>query len=154
MTSCLQAVLLVGFQAEDFDSFQGLMLDMDADMVSLHCCDAAMLAGTLREALTASSPGWRPAPLGTRRAVILSGMYTAEVLDVVGAYRDASLPAAVFAATVPNNYEGVVSELVDEIFSDDKASVRHCDVVLMRVGSRLLSPRSTPLHGWQAREIL
>lgn len=151
-------MLLVGFEAEDFDSFQSLMLDMDADMVSLHCCDAPMLAGTLREALESSAPGWRPAPLGTplgtRRAVILSGMYTAEVLDVVGAYRDASLPAAVFAAAVPNNYEGVVSELVDEIFSDDKASVRHWDVVLMRVGSRLLSPSSTPLHGWRAREIL
>jgi len=51
-------------------------------------------------------------------------MFTAEVVDVVGAYRDSGQPPAVFAAAVPRNYERVVGELLNEVYEDDAAIVR------------------------------
>lgn len=45
-----------------------------------------MLGGTLQQALDTESPSYEAPPLGTRRAVILSGMYSSEVVGVVQAY--------------------------------------------------------------------
>jgi hypothetical protein len=50
-------------------------------------------------------------------------MFGAEVVDVMGAYRDSGLPQPVWAAAVPNNYERVVSELVAEVHADNAAMV-------------------------------
>lgn len=116
------AVLLVGFQETDFAAFQQLMNDMEADMVPLYCADGVAMRRSLQSALEEGKPGFQPAPLGTRRAVILSGMYTAEVVDIVSMYREEGLPPAVFAAAVPRNYGSQVAALVDEIYSDDAAA--------------------------------
>ncbi|KXZ46054.1 hypothetical protein GPECTOR_47g329 [Gonium pectorale] len=92
------AVLLVGFQAAEVESFRAFMLDMEADMV-------------------------KP-PLGTRRTVFLSGMVGAEVVEVIAAYKDAGMPPTVWAAAVPNNYGRIVKELVAEVHADNAAMVR------------------------------
>ena len=46
-----QAVLLIGFLQHEVDSFRGMMLDMDADIVRLIRCSRAMLRGSLQAAL-------------------------------------------------------------------------------------------------------
>ena len=62
---------------------------------------------------------WRvQPPLGSKRAVILSGMSAAEVMGVIGAYRDAGLPETVWAAAVPANFDRKVAALVDDIYGD------------------------------------
>ena len=74
----LQALLLVGFSASEFKEIQAFMNSMDAQMVALHAADATALQGKLCDAFT-GDPGYREAPRGTQRAVIMSGMYTSEV---------------------------------------------------------------------------
>ena len=101
-----QAVLLIGFLQHEVDSFRSMMLDMDADVVRMICCSRLMLRGSLQAALEVDAvPDYEQArihsdwpclliacmalqsergcaaqpPLGTRRAVILSGMSSAEV---------------------------------------------------------------------------
>ncbi|KAK9838493.1 hypothetical protein WJX81_002737 [Elliptochloris bilobata] len=114
------AVLLIGFLQHEVDSFRSMMLDMDADIVRLICCNRAMLRGSLQDALEVDAvPDYeQAAAVGTRRAVILSGMSSAEVLEVIDAYRDAGLPPALWAAAVPMNYERPVRELLEDIARD------------------------------------
>jgi hypothetical protein len=51
---------------------------------------AAAMEGSLGAALEATpAPGWEAPPLGTRRVVFLSGMYAAEVMETISAYREA-----------------------------------------------------------------
>ena len=47
----LQAVLLVGFLQLEVEHFRSFMLEMDADMVRLICCNRAMLRNTMQDAL-------------------------------------------------------------------------------------------------------
>ena len=75
----MQAVLLVGFDAATFAEFQAVMQSMDADMVPLFCASPATMKGSLQQALEGQEPGFCEPPEGARRALIVSGMYTAEV---------------------------------------------------------------------------
>jgi hypothetical protein len=75
----VQAVLLVGFDEGHFEQFQAMMQGMGASMVPIMCAGACTLQGSLQEALEGGSPGFVTPPSGARRAVFLSGMYTAEV---------------------------------------------------------------------------
>lgn len=118
------AVLLVGFLSEEVDAFRKLMLDMEADMVKIIPCTRAQLGSSLQQALESEYPVYEQPPLGTRRTVFLSGMFGAEVVDVIGGYRESGLPQAVWAAAVPNNYKRLVSELVSEVHADNAAMVR------------------------------
>lgn len=52
-------------------------------------CTRAMAEGTLLAALESMYPAYEQPPLGTRRTLFLSGMYSSELVDVVGAYKDA-----------------------------------------------------------------
>ncbi|KAF5830672.1 hypothetical protein DUNSADRAFT_14210 [Dunaliella salina] len=91
-----QAVLLAGFMSEqEVADFQNMMNEMGATM-------------------------FRP-PLGTRRTVVLSGMYDGEVIEVVSAYRESGQPPAVFAAAVPNNMDRQLLSLVAEVHREDAA---------------------------------
>ena len=67
------------------------MEGIEATMVTLIPATRAMLGGTLGAALAASSPppAYEAPPLGTRRAMVLSGMYGAEVVSVIQAYQEA-----------------------------------------------------------------
>lgn len=116
------AVLLIGFLPEDYAAFCSLMEDMEADMVKVVPCTKVMMSGTLQEALEVQEPpSYEQPALGQRRALVLSGMYGAEVIEVVSAYKEAGLPPAVFAAAVPNNYQRVISGLVEEVYADHNA---------------------------------
>lgn len=75
----IQAALLVGFDEEQFEEFQTMLQGMGADMVPIMCADARSLQGSLQEALNEGTRGFVAPPAGARRAVFLSGMYTAEV---------------------------------------------------------------------------
>jgi hypothetical protein len=68
----------------------------------------------------ADAPGPVQPPLGQRRAVIMSGMFTSEVLEVISGYKDAGLPPTVFAAAVPNNYARAVGEVVESCWWVDR----------------------------------
>jgi hypothetical protein len=74
----VQALLQVGFSQSEFQKIQDFMLEMDADMVTLYSADAAVLKKPLCDAFE-GEPGFKDAPEGTPRAIIMSGMYTSEV---------------------------------------------------------------------------
>jgi hypothetical protein len=42
-----------------------------------------------------------------------------QVMEVIGAYRDAPLPPTVFAGAVPNNWECPLDDLLRELYNDD-----------------------------------
>eukprot|EP00877_Chromochloris_zofingiensis_P001393 jgi/Chrzof1/11254/Cz05g29170.t1 len=117
------AVLLVGFMQQEVDAFRQLMNDMDADIVKIVPCTQAMLQGTLQQAMESQYPQYEQPPLGTHRAVIMSGMYGSEVVEVISACRDAGLPPCVFAAAVPNNWSRNVKELTEAVWRDHSAMV-------------------------------
>lgn len=112
------AVLLVGYMQDEVEKFRKMMIEMDADTVKIIPCTVALLDGSLQDALESDFPRYEQPPLGQRRAVIMSGMYGSEVVEVVSAYKDEGLPPTVFAAAVPNNYSRIVKELVKEIWAD------------------------------------
>lgn len=124
------AVLLIGFLQGDVEKFRKMMADMDADMVKIIPCSQRMLDQTLQNALESSPPKFEQAPLGQKTAVILSGMYASEIVEVISAYKENGLPATVFAAAVPKNYDHIVRELVDEIHND------HAYVAKQGLGAR------------------
>ena len=116
------AVLLVGFMEEDYLSFLELMAEMEADEVSVIPASKQMLEMTLGQALQQSNKiDYETPPLGTRRAMFLSGMYGSEVMEVVSAYKSYGLPPCVFGAFVPNNTDRIISDLVKEISAEDAA---------------------------------
>lgn len=116
------AILLVGFMKEEYVQVLDLMAEMEAEEVKVIPCSKTMLKGTLSEALHSQlAVEYEAPPLGTRRAIFLSGMYGSEVMEVVGGYREAGLPPAVFGAFVPNNANRIVSDLVAEISAEDAA---------------------------------
>lgn len=48
-------------------------------------------------------------------------MFTAEVIEVISAYKDAGLPPTVFAAAVPNNYGRAIGDVVESCWKDQIA---------------------------------
>lgn len=115
------AALLVGFTAPQFETFRRIMISMDADIVKMIPCTPAMLKGTLREALEAPQGGkFQQMSEGTRKAVILSGMNTGEVMEVISFWKDTEeLPDTLWGAAVPNNYDnGNLKALVAEMYDD------------------------------------
>jgi hypothetical protein len=115
------AILLVGFMKDEYLKVLELMVAMEAVDVSVIPCSRSLIKGTLADALNSNGVEYEAPPLGTRRAVFLSGMYGSEVMEAIGAYREAGLPPAVFGAFVPNNASRIVSDLVQEISAEDAA---------------------------------
>jgi hypothetical protein len=115
------AILLVGFMKDEYLRVRELMDDMEAENVSVIPCSRALMKGTLVDALNSNGVKYEAPPLGTKRAVFLSGMYGSEVMNVIGEYREVGLPPAVFGAFVPNNASRIVSDLVQEISAEDAA---------------------------------
>jgi altronate dehydratase len=113
------AVLLVGFSREQVATFRSMMDDMEADFVPVIPVNTAMLDGTLEAAVSAALPTYQQLPEDTRHAVVMSGMSTAEVMEVIGAYSEtASLPESLFGAAVPNNYGSNLRTLLAEMYDD------------------------------------
>lgn len=112
------AVLLVGFMDGEVGRFKSVLGDMGADMVQVLTAGPATMGETLQQALEGGSRPYERAPLGQRRAVVLSGMFTSEVLEVISGYKDAGLPPTVFAAAVPNNYSRTVADVVESCWKD------------------------------------
>lgn len=73
---------------EEVDTFSKLMRDMDADIVKILPATQKMMQGTLEAALNTDYPAYEQPPLGQRRAMVLSGMYGSEVVEVIAAYND------------------------------------------------------------------
>jgi hypothetical protein len=119
------AILAVGLPAEEHAALAALLIEMGADELQLIPCTAAMLGGSLGEALEAAPPPpHEPPRLGARRVLFLSGMYAAEVMEVVAAVRASpALPeGVVFAAAVPRSWGRVVVELVEDVAADAAAA--------------------------------
>ncbi|PSC73792.1 Uncharacterized conserved UCP014543 [Micractinium conductrix] len=120
------AILAVGFTQPEFERLRRLLhVDMEAEMVKVVPAPASAMASSLGAALELDPvPAFEQAPLGTRRVCFLSGMYAAEVMETIVAFKEAGLPEAVFAAAVPNNYDRRLGELVAEVFADHQAMRR------------------------------
>jgi len=82
------SILMVGFSLDEVNDMQALMESMEATMFKVIPCTQAMMDGPLESALNAVSVDYEQPKLGTRRAVVLSGMYSGEVVEVVAAYRE------------------------------------------------------------------
>jgi hypothetical protein len=118
-------VLAVGLLAREFRALRELLDDIGAEQVDLLSCLPEMLDGTcsLGEALSmkssssSSSEAFVASPLGTRRVIFLSGMYGAEVIDVVGAMRVSGIVGdAAFAAAVPKSWDRPLNEVVADVY--------------------------------------
>ena len=87
---------------------------------------AAMLGGSLGEALESDPPPFSSAleaqQQQQQRVVFLSGMYAAEVFEVIAAYRELGLPEAVFAAAVPKSWGRPLGELVEGASGSERGS--------------------------------
>lgn len=112
------ACVLVGFSRRQVDEFRAMMIAMEADMVKLVCCTNRMLEMSLQEAVESDATTHEVLPAGVRRAVLLSGMYSGEVMEVIAAYRDAGLPETLWGAAVPKNYSKVMRDLIGEMYGD------------------------------------
>ena len=112
------AVALVGFSQTEYDQFQDLLRQMDGDCVKTIPCSASHLGASLQTVLHLENVEFESGPLGLRRTIFLSGMYAAEVHEIISAYRDARLPPAVFAAYVPRNKDKCIADLVEEVYDD------------------------------------
>ncbi|CAK0783974.1 hypothetical protein CVIRNUC_007177 [Coccomyxa viridis] len=112
------AVLLIGFSQYEVDAFRAFMIDMDADMVKIITCNRGLLKQSLKDALKANAGTFEQLPLGTKRAVFLSGMSGSEVQEVVSAYHDSGLPRSMWAAAVPANYDRTLGTLIEDIYGD------------------------------------
>lgn len=56
-------------------------------------------------------------------ATVLMARVSPQVMEVIGAYRDAGLPPVPFAAAVPKNWQKTLAGLLEELFEDDAAAV-------------------------------
>lgn len=117
------AILAIGCTDTDEEFLKNAIcriLDGEGEVVA---ATEQMLNSTLSEAfqlglLTQAEASARP--LGMRRTIIFSGMYTHEVMEIIGAYHAQGLPKAIFAAAVPNNWNSNLRELVEEVYDDDR----------------------------------
>ena len=112
------AVLLLGFSFPEYHTFQEMLNSMNADMINLIPCPPSKMEAPLEEVIHLEGVAFKEGPLGLRRTVILSGMYASEVQEVIAAYRETTLPPAVFAAFVPKNAEKRICDLVEEVYDD------------------------------------
>lgn len=85
-----QALLAVGFTQLEFERLQRLLHgELEAHMVRLVPGTTAALSSSLGAALEQDPPPpFEQAPLGTRRVLFLSGMYAAEVMEIIAAVRE------------------------------------------------------------------
>lgn len=114
------AMLAVGYLPEEFQRLQDLLIELEAEMIKLLPCTNAHLEGTLGDALSADPTPAEQLPLGTQRVIFLSGMYAAEVMEVIAFYKESGLPDPVFAAAVPNNWDRNLQELITDVYEDHK----------------------------------
>eukprot|EP00884_Botryococcus_braunii_P008590 jgi/Botrbrau1/17732/Bobra.0166s0152.2 len=114
------ACLLIGFLHSEVDIFRAFMNEMEADIVKVISCSNKMLEWRLGDALEAPVPPYEQLKLGTPRAVILSGMYAAEVLEVISCYKDSGLPATMWAGAVPGNWDRKVQTLISDMAKEEK----------------------------------
>ncbi|CAG9464311.1 unnamed protein product [Pedinophyceae sp. YPF-701] len=124
------AVLLVGFPELEISMWQGLMNQMEADMVKLLVATKDMLEVPLSEALEAEQPAGVASaalPWDVPRTVVLSGMYQSEVIEVCTAYHDSGMPDAAFCCAVPRNYGRNLKQLVYDVHEDHAAAKQMYD---------------------------
>jgi len=135
------AMLVVGFLAEEFTALQQVLDEIGADEVNLIPCTQKIIEEnkmTLGEALSenpqphqppSSSSSFSPVDSNTtmntrnhQKVIFLSGMYTSEVIEVVGALRECDgVPDCAFAAAVPNSWGRKLKELVEDVSADHAA---------------------------------
>lgn len=116
-------ILVSGLVEAEFAALQGLLDDMGADEVRLMPYTSDMASMSLGDALRSSAVPEHEEPFeGSKPVAFLSGMFTSEIVQVVGhmKYCD-ELPDMAFAAAVPNNWERVLNELIRDVHADHLA---------------------------------
>lgn len=117
------SILVSGLVEAEFAALQGLLDEMGAEEVRLMPYTSDMASMTLGDALSSSSVPEHEEPFeGSKPVAFLSGMFTSEIVQVVGhmKYCD-ELPDMAFAAAVPNNWGRVMEELIRDVHSDHLA---------------------------------
>lgn len=131
------AVLAVGLPADEHALLRALLDGMGADDVRLVPCTPSMLQGSLGAALDVDPlPAHQPPPLRLPRVLFLSGMYAAELVEVVGAVRESGLPEMACAAAVPKSWHRNLEELVGDVSAD------HAAMMLRRAEAQLAAARA------------
>ena len=117
------SILVSGLVEAEFAALQGLLDEMGADEVRLMPYTSDMASMTLGDALSSSDVPEHEEPFeGSKPVAFLSGMFTSEIVQVVGhmKYCD-ELPDMAFAAAVPNNWGRVMEELIRDVHADHLA---------------------------------
>ena len=120
------AILMVGFTAEETTRWRAELDDIEAEFVKLVTCTTAMASGALGAALEATQDD--PAAVAASseaydengRVMIFSGMIGGEVVALVDLWRTTGMDDTLFACLVPNNENSDVAGLVSEIADDHR----------------------------------
>eukprot|EP00890_Picochlorum_soloecismus_P004384 jgi/Picsp_1/4947/NSC_02311-R1_protein len=116
-------ILVAGLVQAEFAALQMLLDDLGAEEVRLLPYTSDMASMTLGDALRSSAVPDHEEPFeGSKPVAFLSGMFTSEIVQVVGhmKYCD-DLPDMAFAAAVPNNWGRVIEELIEDVHADHLA---------------------------------
>ena len=95
--------------------------EIGADCVGAMACEEATLdapLGRALERLPREDASAAKLALGVPRMMFLSGMSSAEVMEIVDVYDELEWEPCVFACAVPKNYETNVRALLAEIMDD------------------------------------
>ena len=128
-----ECTLLVGFTKREVARWRETLDAIGADFVRATACERAMLDAPLGRALEraqADASAVTPA-FGVPRMMFLSGMSSAEVMEIVDVYDELEWAPCVFACAVPKNYETNVRALLAEIMDDHErltGSQAQCDL--------------------------
>ena len=117
------AILLVGFSADETRLWRAELDAIEAGFVRLVTCDETLIDKTLGEALeteqldaaNVASAGGIP-----DRVMFFSGMVGGEIMQLVDLFNGLNIPPSIFACAVPNNWDGKVRDLVCEIADDHR----------------------------------
>lgn len=121
-------VLGVGLLQEEISAMRQLLDELGAHEVDLIPCSKKMLDGTrtLGEALVeyskiqneSSEESSMIENFGMKRVVFLSGFYSSEIIDIVGAMRESEIaPGVAFAAVVPKSWDRPLLEVVNDVYA-------------------------------------
>ena len=116
-----EATLLVGFTESEVARWRETLDEIGADFVRATACEEATLdapLGRALERLPREDASAAKLALGVPRMMFLSGMSSAEVMEIVDVYDELEWEPCVFACAVPKNYETNVRALLAEIMDD------------------------------------
>ncbi|XP_071732969.1 uncharacterized protein [Rutidosis leptorrhynchoides] len=114
------ALLLIGFQVDEFVKIQKFLIELEGEFLEVIFCTEDMLTGSLWEAINTKQSNLDAAKIAKSlpRVCFLSGLTGEEMMMFIDAFPESGLSGTVFAAVVPNSADKPLLEVIEEIMGD------------------------------------